>query len=175
MRPETLQRAEAARALRATGMKRSEVGEALGLSKNQVDRYLREAHATHGPDQYVVDPETGCWNWQRFISPDGYPFCAKGLAHRCIYGQRVGSIPEGMQLHHECENRSCVNPAHLHVTTPTEHLREHMRRRSPLTWDDVHVIRERHTAGETHQQIAGDFDVTPAAIYRIVRHERWAA
>ena len=35
------------------------------------------------------------------------------LAHRFMYEQMVGPIPEGMTLDHLCRNRLCINPAHL--------------------------------------------------------------
>lgn len=63
----------------------------------------------------------GCWQWTgsvhpntcygRVFGPDG------GQAHRLVYEQLIGSIPEGLVIDHLCRNRSCVNPAHLEVVT----------------------------------------------------------
>lgn len=44
----------------------------------------------------------------------------KPLAHRWIYEQDVGPIPEGMELDHLCRNSLCVNPDHLEPVTHTE-------------------------------------------------------
>lgn len=35
-------------------------------------RYLRGHCGAKSPVHYVVDPATGCWNWQRSDSGDGY-------------------------------------------------------------------------------------------------------
>jgi hypothetical protein len=42
-------------------------------------------------------------------------------AYRIIYGWVIGPIGEGMELHHVCQNRSCVNPYHLIQLTHNEH------------------------------------------------------
>jgi len=36
-----------------------------------------------------------------------------------------GPIPAGLELHHCCENRLCVNPEHPRAVTRGEHLSEH--------------------------------------------------
>lgn len=59
---------------------------------------------------------SGCWIWRGSLSKDGYGtfFIGKGCrAHRASYMFFVGDIPEGMTLHHTCNVRNCVNPAHL--------------------------------------------------------------
>lgn len=38
-------------------------------------------------------------------------------AHRWNYEQKVGPVPDGLQLDHLCDNVSCVNEAHLEPTT----------------------------------------------------------
>jgi hypothetical protein len=34
-------------------------------------------------------------------------------------------IPAGLELHHVCENKLCVNPEHLQPMTRCDHLRLH--------------------------------------------------
>jgi hypothetical protein len=73
--------------------------------------------------------ESPCWVWQG--APDGYGYgriVRKGRywgAHRVSYLQRVGPIPKGYELHHRCEVKLCVNPAHLLALTPEEHQAVH--------------------------------------------------
>jgi hypothetical protein len=42
-------------------------------------------------------------------------------AHRLICEQLRGPIPDGLELHHKCENTRCVNPDHMEPLTPKEH------------------------------------------------------
>lgn len=74
----------------------------------------------------LIEKTDGCWLWRGFrMTPTGYGRfngtvdgkARKMLAHRMIYEQLVGPIPQGMTLDHLCRNRSCVNPDHMEVVT----------------------------------------------------------
>lgn len=69
--------------------------------------------------------EDGCWMWRAAICRYGYGALrvdgSTRRAHRHIYEQLVGPIPEGLEVHHVCETRACVNPAHMQTMTPREH------------------------------------------------------
>lgn len=72
----------------------------------------------------VFRPETPCWNWRAYVGKNGYGKWVRSdrqaSAHRVAYELFVGPIPKGMQLHHKCFNRSCVNPEHLEPVTARE-------------------------------------------------------
>lgn len=78
---------------------------------------------------YEVAP-SGCWIWQRGVDKDGYGATRRDSerrAHRWYYLQVVGPIPEGQEVHHTCEVKLCVNPAHLEPLTSAEHKRRHAK------------------------------------------------
>jgi hypothetical protein len=71
--------------------------------------------------------DNGCWIWRLRTEPEGYGrLTVDGkdgyLAHRFVYEQLVGPIPDGLHLDHLCRVRSCVNPEHLEPVTPQENL-----------------------------------------------------
>jgi len=57
----------------------------------------------------IWDPRVGC-----MVGP-----------HRISYELKFGAIPQGMLLHHTCENKLCVNPDHLVCMSQSEHSRLH--------------------------------------------------
>ena len=67
--------------------------------------------------KYSINEITGCWEWQRNLNHKGYGLVRVGYkiksAHRVMYELLKGIIPKGMQLHHTCRNKRCVNPKHL--------------------------------------------------------------
>lgn len=64
--------------------------------------------------------------WTGCIHPTGYGKLGRDghtyYAHRYVYEQTVGPIPDGMVLDHLCRNRACVNTAHLEVVTQRENV-----------------------------------------------------
>jgi DNA-binding CsgD family transcriptional regulator len=49
-------------------------------------------------------------------------------AHRKIYEEMFGEIPEGLQVRHKCDNRLCINPEHLELGTFKENMMDKVER-----------------------------------------------
>lgn len=68
-----------------------------------------------------------CWPWlgTRISADSDYGvFSVRSrytTAHRFAYQLTHGPVTDGHEVHHECQNTLCVNPAHLKALTPTEH------------------------------------------------------
>ena len=92
------------------------------------------------------EPNTGCWLWEVSCRPNGYgQFAPDGSgrpvhAHRAAYELLVGTIPEGMQVCHRCDVRSCVNPDHLFLGTQKDNV-DDMRAKGRAKWGAYHKER----------------------------------
>lgn len=119
--------------------------------------------------RWVVLPN-GCWKWQR---TDRYgrirTESGEQQAHRWLYEQYKGPIPEGHHLHHTCLHKWCVNPDHVEPKTPADHIRIHHK--TKLTWDEVREIRaSRHMRTG---YLAEKYGVLPATICDIFANRTW--
>lgn len=69
----------------------------------------------------------GCWVFTGKLSSRGYAKVnvdrVPRLAHRVVYEDFVGEIPDGLTLDHLCGVTACVNPAHLEPVTAAENTR----------------------------------------------------
>jgi hypothetical protein len=153
-------------------------GECLcGCRRTDVPRGLTYArgHAGRqtGPD-YAIDPETGCWNWLRNMHHQGYGQVRISgrlwRAHRAVYVQARGDVPEGLVLDHLCRNRACVNPDHLEPVTHVENCRRGANQR--ISDEDVEAIR---AATGRHADIAELFGVSKASVTAIKSNRMRAA
>jgi hypothetical protein len=77
--------------------------------------------------------ESGCWLWAGNLGTGGYGLFPRhpisSQAHRVSYAIHFGLIERGMQVHHKCAVRKCVNPKHLQAITPHENTAEMLERR----------------------------------------------
>jgi hypothetical protein len=80
-----------------------------------IDRFLAKVNKTDN-----------CWFWTGYKNPKGYGKITVNykpiMAHRYSYEYYIDSIPKGLVLDHLCENKDCVNPAHLEPVTNQENL-----------------------------------------------------
>ena len=155
-----------------------------GRVKGQPNRFIQGHQCVSSPVEYLVDEETGCWVWQRYVMPNGYgkgkaADGSKQLAHRVLYERHRGPIPEGLHLDHLCRNRGCVNPDHLEPVTPGENIRRGDC--AQLTKEQVAEIRHlvtlrppgRAPSPYSDEQLAKRYGVANDAIRNIRIGESW--
>lgn len=93
-------------------------GHKKGWAGTLEERFMRK---------FVCNLDSGCWPYIGHLTRGGYGLfsVASGtarIAHRLAYELFIGPIPEGHDLHHNCENRRCVNPDHLQPLLRAKHL-----------------------------------------------------
>lgn len=156
--------------------------------RNQYTRGTRAGHPVcylpgHHPNgqalspvKYIIDPNSGCWVWQRCKSPEGY---AKSIRvdghayapHRFYYEQKYGPIPAGLALDHLCKNRLCVNPDHLQPVTQTQNTRR--SRIAKLTETDAANIKSMFAQGYSKRRLARMFGVCHTTIADLLNGVTW--
>lgn len=145
-----------------------------GIVKGEPLRFLHGHNRRKSAAEYLIDPITGCWIWQRAIaySRKGYGVSYDGKrpmdAHRVMYERHKGPIPEGLHIDHLCRNPPCVNPDHLEAVPQAENSRRGAV--AKLTWSDIHAIRASSDLGI---DLAVRFGVSAAQISRIRLNQVW--
>lgn len=123
--------------------------------------------------KYLVNPKTGCWEWQLSQTTKGYgKLRHEGRtrqAHIVYFELECGAVPKGRVLDHLCKNKVCVNPAHLE---PVLH-QVNVQRAGKLTPQKVNEIRSWYRTGATQTQIAEYFGVGQGHVSRIISLKTW--
>lgn len=149
-------------------------------------------------------PELGnCWEWTAGCFWDGYGNKRWGdsvqRAHRISWQLANGKIPNGLLVLHKCDNRKCVNPAHLFLGTNQDNMddmkakgrskkekgrkmppksAETIRRMSDaqgkITRDIACEIRNRYKENNISQKALGiEYGLSQSQICNIVKGSRW--
>lgn len=146
----------------------------------------------------VEKRDNGCWEFMGARNESGYGIIGLGgrgsgvdRAHRIVYRELVGPIPDGMFVCHRCDNPPCCNPEHLFLGTPAEnhadmsgkgrgsnpprnpHLVGEAHYASKLTLEIVRRCRVEHAAGRSVYSMAKELGLSHACVSKAVKGESW--
>ena len=137
---------------------------------NYTARMLSKIDRSQGPN--------ACWAWTGRVNGGGYgQLKRKGkhlLVHRLMWEHANRcEIPVGMYVLHSCDNPRCCNPAHLHLGTPRDNMREAVDRgriNTKYTHQIVQSVLDAYSAGgRTFQSIADQFQIPLPTVYGWIR------
>lgn len=125
-----------------------------------------------------------CWNWKGSTNGKGYGLIKNNnksiKASRFSYELHNGAIPEGFMVCHKCDNRLCVNPAHLELGDALKNSSDACGRgrikrgenagNAKLTWDKVREIR---ASNLPRYELTGIYKVSIETINRIKTNQTW--
>ena len=97
----------------------------------EIDKEYLEWSLKPRYERYVVRKD-GCWDWTG-SKTCGYGKVGRYLAHRLSWIIHFGPIPPNMLVLHNCHNRSCSNPQHLHLGTDIDNTRDKQAR---IWWEE---------------------------------------
>lgn len=143
-----------------------------------------------------LGPEGDCWEWLGSKNGGGYGTISwtqrknetgvKGhtfQAHRIAFELASGPIPQGQGVLHSCDNRACVNPAHLRAGTALDNIHDALGRdrfpvggrasNAKLTDLEVREIKLMLLAGFSHPYLAELYGYTVKGISAISRGMNW--
>jgi hypothetical protein len=143
-----------------------------------------------------VEKSDECWEWAAYKQQNGYGQFGIGRRH-VVYAHRVAAYIAGLidtlnpmgagnQVCHTCDNRGCVNPAHLFIGTAKDNAHDRIQKgrcntprgenagASKLLEKDILIIRRRHSAGELQKDLAKEYKVHSAHVSKIVSGKKWA-
>lgn len=141
----------------------------------------------------MPEPNSGCFLWLGLLAKNGYgvlTWRGRGghYAHRAAWEVANGCpVPAGMYVCHSCDNRACVNPAHLWAGSHADNLKDMARkgrghRGSDLARGERHygaILREadviaiRRDSRSAHTALAVRYGVSPSTIERVRKGLNW--
>lgn len=147
------------------------------LSEKHLDRFWS-----------YVDKGQDCWEWTKFTNRGYGAFGVNGVVvyvHKLSWCIHNGPVPDGLCVCHTCDNRKCVNPAHLFLGTLADNnldkeakgrgvnLEGEAHGMSKLSVQEVIEIKRKLELGTGLSQLGREYNVTPQTIFSIKNGTTW--
>lgn len=136
------------------------------LSNSLLERLLQKCNTSDG-----------CWEWNSAKTPGGYGKLmfkrSHKYAHRAMWEEVNGSIPEGMEVCHHCDNPGCVNPDHLFIATHLENMLDRdskgRGKGSKLTVETCEQMKNLYASGRLTQKEVGEhFGISKQTVWLVI-------
>jgi hypothetical protein len=154
---------------------------ALGWIKGEPFEYVSQHQGNKKRKDYVEQDcgfDTPCHVWQGQPSQRYPSVKIKGKpkkVHIWFWEQRWGSVPNGLVVHHRCDNPRCCNIEHLGIVTSA--VNTQLGPRTKLNPDKVEVLRRLYATGSyTFQRLGELYSVSPSAVQQAVAgktYKKW--
>lgn len=158
---------------------------ALGLcSKHHQTSRRRPTNPSPTPWPDISGGPDACWPWMGARDRAGYGRGYRNRkAHRIAWEQANGPIPPGMFVCHRCDNRPCVNPAHLFLGTTQDNTADCVRKNRTchgernashkLTAADVIQLRKDAAEGMSTRALGKKFGIGYGTANDIIHRRKW--
>jgi hypothetical protein len=126
----------------------------------------------------VDKKDASCWEWLGAKDGKGYGTIRSSrkrlLAHRVSYLLHNGNITIGKVICHSCDNKLCVNPAHLFEGTQKDNVYDAVKKgiipnSEKLTDNQKSMIVSRLDLGVKQKDVAKEFNVSQSLISIVKR------
>lgn len=88
-----------------------------------------------------VNKTETCWEWTGTTSRGYGQMITNGRTlptHRLSFCLDVGPIPKGLHVCHHCDNKRCIRPDHLFLGTPSDNMRDAVKKNIFTTRSTIH-------------------------------------
>ena len=136
-----------------------------------------------------VRAPSGCLEFSGCRNKQGYGGVRFGgkvrKAHRVSYTLSKGTIPEGFDICHKCDNPPCCNPDHLWAGPTIENIHDMEQKgrgkhpigsnhkRSKLVESDIELVFYLRRAGMGLQKLANFFQVGQTTMGHVLSRDTW--
>lgn len=131
--------------------------------------------------------ELDCWNWTGKKTRDGYGsihWNSKSYSsHRVSFEISTGESPDGFEIMHSCDNKSCCNPNHLRKGTHIENMQDMINKgrqakifpdnKGKMNYELAEKLRQDFSVIKNKRKLAIIYNISPIHVRDILSRKCW--